>query len=257
MKKILALICALLTVLVAVPVQAADEDVLQISLESGTCQPGEEAVLRVLLTNNPGVASVTLSIGYDAARLQFESAEFLGAFRSVESISLSEAVVREGKTYLVLSWACTRGAVAETAFAKLRFRSLRADDTGSTPLTLSADPENLFDAQLQNIPFRLADGRVDFPTGPVTVKTAERSDGLHFEVSGPGLEGSRSVRIVVVFVDEATGQQRSLLVSPAAAAEDLPQLDLVASGQNASSAWRLFVLDAASWAPLCEPSANF
>lgn len=109
MKKILALICALLTVLVAVPVQAADEDVLQISLESGACQPGGEAALRVLLANNPGVASVTLSIGYDAARLQFESAEFLGAFRSVESISLSEAVVREGKTYLVLSWPAPAG----------------------------------------------------------------------------------------------------------------------------------------------------
>ncbi len=256
MKKLLALFCALLMVLLAVPAQAADQAVMQIAVESVTCRPDEETSLRVLLNNNPGVASVTLSIGYDAARLRLESAEFLGQFRSQESISLSETVVREGKTFLILSWACTRGAVAETAFAALRFRSLRADDEGTVPLTLSADPENLFDAQLVNVPYRLADGGIDLRTGPVTVKTAEGSDGLHFEITAPGLAETQSVRVMIAFFDPATGQQRACIASQAAAAGDLAQLELVAAGQDASSARRLFVLDAGTLCPLCAPISS-
>ena len=59
------------------------------------------------------------------------------------------------------------------------------------------------------------------------------------------------MRVVIAFADEK-GRQCGFAVSESVAAKSLDTLQLIGANRKADDAWKLFVLDADSLAPLCE-----
>lgn len=256
MKKLLMLFCALLLLFPAVPSRAADASSLRIVLEDAACKPGGETCVAVRLEQNPGLASVRLLVGYDAARLHFVSAELMSEFEKTEDLWLAEPVTRGGKSYVALSWVCASGQHGEARFAALRFRSLNASDSGSVPLTLSATPDDLFGADLQNVAYTLQPGSIIFSSLPIFVRTEQTADGLSFQAENLGFDDAQPLQLIAAFYDPATGRQQMTVVAETVIAGALEKLTLIAHGQDKSAHWKLFVLDAQTHAPLCAPYQN-
>ena len=254
MKKILTLLCAvaLLFTLSAVSANAAERSaVMQITAEDQTCKPGESFKTAIRLKNNRGVASMKLYIEYDRSCLSYESASFCGGFLTKKGVSLAQAVTINGKDYVVLNWVCTEGTVADELFAEISFKAASRPASKITSLTLHTDLEDIFDADLQGISCELCNGAITFATGPVLVETNSEADGLHFLIANFGLDSEQMVRIMIAFSD-ANGRQSGFAVSESVAAKNLNKLQLIGANRKADDAWKLFVLDADSLAPLCE-----
>ena len=258
MKKILTLLCAvtLLFTLGAVPANAAvRSDVMQITAENQTCKPDESFKTAIQLKNNPGAASMKLYIEYDRGCLTYESASFCGDFLTKEGVSLAQAVTIDGKDYVVLNWVCTEGMVVDELFAEISFKAVSRPASKTTSLTLHTDLEDIFDTDLQGISCELRNGTITFAVGPVLVETDSETDGLHFRITNFGLNSEQRVRIMIAFSD-ANGRQSGFAVSESVAAKDLGTLRLIGANRAADAAWKLFVLDADTLAPLCEPVSN-
>ena len=253
MKKFLTLLCAaaLTLALLAIPAAAAArEDAMEISVESLTCNPGETVKTAILLAHNPGLASVKLLVEYDSGALRYEGAALCGGFAAAKGASLAQEVTRGGKHYVALSWVCTEGEVTDERFAELSFRAAQKPTGAETALTLHAEAENLFDAALRETDFRSRGGTIRFASSAVYVETEETAEGLRFHLENGTLRGEQQLRIAIAFRDE-DGRQRGLVLAPAAAAQDLKTLDILCPGRKTGEAWRLFVLDAETLAPLC------
>lgn len=254
MKKILTLLCAvaLLFTLSAVSANAAERSaVMQITAEDQTCKPGESFKTAIRLKDNSGVASMKLYIEYDRSCLSYESASFCGGFLTKKGVSLEQAVTIDGKDYVVLNWVCTEGTVADELFAEISFKAASRPASKITSLTLQTDEDNVFDAELENVPYTLSNGKITLISAAIGVETAEQADGLHFQIKNLGLPEEQRVRVVIAFADEK-GRQSGFAVSESVAAENLDRLQLIGANRKADDAWKLFVLDADSLAPLCE-----
>lgn len=254
MKKILTLLCAvaLLFTLSAVSANAAERSaVVQITAEDQTCKPGESFKTAIRLKDNSGVASMKLYIEYDRSCLSYESASFCGGFLTKKGVSLAQAVTIDGKDYVVLNWVCTSEEVADSTFATLRFKAKDRPTKEEATLTLQTDVDNVFDAELENVPYTLSNGKITLISAAIGVETAEQADGLRFQIKNLGLPEEQRVRVVIAFADEK-GRQCGFAVSKSVAAKNLDTLQLIGANRKADDAWKLFVLDADSLAPLCE-----
>lgn len=79
MKRILAMILALVLCCSLLSVTAmATEGAAALSVENKTAKRGEQVTLAVGLYNNPGIAGMDLSFGYDATRLELVSIQGTG-----------------------------------------------------------------------------------------------------------------------------------------------------------------------------------
>ena len=258
MKKILTLLCAvaLLFTLSAVSANAAERSaVMQITAEDQTCKPGESFKTAIRLKDNSGVASMKLYIEYDRSCLSYESASFCGGFLTKKGVSLAQAVTIDGKDYVVLNWVCTSEEVADSTFATLRFKAKDRLTKEEATLTLQTDEDNVFDAELKNVPYTLSDGKITLISAAIGVETTEQADGLRFQIKNLGLPEEQRVRVVIAFADEK-GRQCGFAVSESVAAKNLNKLQLIGANRKADDAWKLFVLDADSLAPLCESISN-
>ena len=246
MKKTLVLLCALLLAAAAaiLPARAADT-AMQIKIADQRCAAGSSVDVAVTLENNPGIASLKLIVFYEEDCLTYESAAFCGDFAKKAGVSLAQKTTVKGKSCVILNWVCTSEKVADSTFATLRFKAKDRPTKEEATLTLQTD------AELENVPYTLSNGKITLISAAIGVETAEQADGLHFQIKNLGLLEEQRVRVVIAFADEK-GRQCGFAVSESVAAKNLNKLQLIGANRKADDAWKLFVLDADSLAPLCE-----
>lgn len=252
MKKTLVLLCALLLAAAAaiLPARAADT-AMQIKIADQRCAAGSSVDVAVTLENNPGIASLKLIVFYEEDCLTYESAAFCGDFAKKAGVSLAQKTTVNGKSCVILNWVCTSEKVADSTFATLRFKAKDRPTKEEATLTLQTDADNVFDAELKNVPYTLSNGKITLISAAIGVETTEQADGLRFQIKNLGLPEEQRVRVVIAFSD-ANGRQSGFAVSESVAAENLDALQLIGANRKADDAWKLFVLDADSLAPLCE-----
>ncbi len=78
MKRILAMIMALVLCVSLLSVTAMATEAAGLSVENKTAKRGDQVTLAVGLYNNPGIAGMDLSFGYDATRLELVSIQGTG-----------------------------------------------------------------------------------------------------------------------------------------------------------------------------------
>ena len=88
---------------------------------------------------------------------------------------------------------------------------------------------------------------------PIFVRTEQTADGLSFQAENLGFDDAQPLQLIAAFYNPATGRQQMAVVAETVTAGALEKLTLIAHGQDKSSHWKLFVLDAQTHAPLCAP----
>lgn len=162
---------------------------LLLSLSDGTAEPGGEVELSLRLENNPGVVSMLLELRYDRSRLELVAAEDAGL---LPHATFSDHL---GADPFILYWEDSTAAedcMGNGLLAALRFRVLEGAAAGECPVQLRCDPENIYNAALENVPCSLQSGSVTIraaapgpaePPAAETIRVSQRlvGDSLHGE----------------------------------------------------------------------------
>lgn len=119
--------------------------------------PGEEIAVEIWMENNPGIIAAALDVHYDAQKLKLVSSEDTGLLKGG---FFSESV--EKNPYYV-SWNDPLAAENTTengALVNLVFQILEGAE-GETEISLTYNPGNVFDWDLNNVTFSTAGGTVE------------------------------------------------------------------------------------------------
>lgn len=132
---------------------------MTVQVESVTGKPGDEVKVKINLKNNPGLASLKFDVSYDEI-LTLEDVELSDAFtyattpqpyKNPQTISMMSP----------LSEVTVNGTVATLTF----FISESAEDGYEANVSLTYDPEDIFDGDLNNLDVKMVDGTVSVSTG--------------------------------------------------------------------------------------------
>lgn len=177
----LFLLLSLVLSLFAPAACAAGGGRLVVSEASG--KAGEIVEITVSLENNPGIISVTMEIGYDASRLRLVEA--------TDEKLLNDSIFSDSysKNPYYLSWndaLALENTTADGVLATLRFEILSGAAAGKTAITLTFSENEVFDAELNNVPFIAQNGAV------IIESSAEEGDGSAGGGGGGGGGGGSS-----------------------------------------------------------------
>ena len=189
-----------------VDVRAVPIDPMLLTVGQPEAEPGETVEVPLTLSENPGIASIRLSIAYDRSVLAVQSAAFDPTFRSRGLIS---AVNTEGDD-IVLVWISDGDVDYNGVIATLTFTVQEDAPEAFTPITVSYDPSDLYNNDDVEIPLTSEDGGVDvhfFPIDPMTVTVGQAEALLGQTVTVPltfsGNPGIASLKLNVSYDDSA------------------------------------------------------
>lgn len=156
MKKILALCLTVMLVLAMVPViGVAAEDAVTVAVGSASAKRGEEVTVAVSITSNPGTASASVSIAYDADVLEVVegvSTNFAGSPTNFSPTTENPFIV---------NWCPAIVDVTETGdIAKVTFKVKDDAAFGESALALVAVQDDFFNVAMNDVPFAVVDGAI-------------------------------------------------------------------------------------------------
>ncbi len=122
-----------------------------------TAHAGDTVVVPVCVENNPGIVSLKLAVYYDTAMLELVSHE-VGDFDTVENVSFGPI---ENHPFII-NWidALTTENVTENGVVVYLTFAVKADAEGTTQISVSYDPNDVFDMSLNNVKFECIPGTV-------------------------------------------------------------------------------------------------
>ena len=127
-------------------VGAADGAV--VSLESKTAHRGDTVTMELKLENNPGIASVTVSVNYDAEALTLDKVENGSLF----------GVFDYGATTHRMAWMAANNVTENGVLATLTFTV--ADDAPIETCNVTVTVEQCFDEEYRDIPASTGNGAI-------------------------------------------------------------------------------------------------
>ena len=148
-----------------------------------TGQAGDTVTVEVLMEDNPGIIGALLSIGYDPQKLQLTAAEDTGLLAG--HLFGNDLTAQPYN----LSWEdplCDRDNTANGAIARLTFTILEDCLPGETEVTVSFEPSNVYNFDLNPTPFLTQAGTVTveketIPAVIEPVQIEEKKVTLHIE----------------------------------------------------------------------------
>ena len=157
MKKLIALCLAIMLVFAAMPVigvTAANIGKFVVSAPE-TAALGETFDVAINIANNPGIVSAKVLVAYDSNVLEFVS-KAEGAFAGV-------SYSPETRNPFIVNWVDTIHGLNTTngALTTLTFKVKDGAPLGQTPITLSFNPNDVYDSNFDNVDFTTVDGCVD------------------------------------------------------------------------------------------------
>ena len=166
-KRLLALLLTLVMLLGVLPVEVfAAEPEVTLRAESVSGSAGAEVKVRLLLEENPGIASIGLTLIYDNSLITLKSVEFnpeMGG-STVSSPTLNSPAK------LIWINSTENFTAVNATFATLTFQiSESAADNSTANLTIEHDKEDIYDIGDNNI-------KLNVVNGTVTVSSCEPGD---------------------------------------------------------------------------------
>lgn len=180
-KRLLPLLAVLMFTLLAQSALAADAKGL-ISLSDAKGAPGDTVSVTLDMPKNPGIIAAVVQVGYDDGVLKLVDAK--------DGKLLADGLFSDSyeRNPYVLSWdnaLSTSNITSTGTLATLSFKILDGAKAGDTAITVTLEPGNFFDWQLQNVPFDAQDGKVT-----VTGKSGSSTGGGSSAGSSSGGGGS-------------------------------------------------------------------
>lgn len=140
---------------VVLPMLELDEDTPVIEIEQVRTVPGAQVEVKIELKNNPGIASMKLQLTYDESILTLKGIRY-GA--SMGGMSQQPETM---DSPVLLNW--YNGAANTTGdhvYATLVFAVKKEAPLGSTAITVTYDPEDVYSVDYRNVSFATVAGEV-------------------------------------------------------------------------------------------------
>ena len=146
---------------------------------------GREVVVTLRLENNPGLSSAKLTLHYDTTKLTYQSA----AMTELSNVQGANFSAVQGEDGLTLNYLLTNGALnGDGDFIQVTFQIQAEAEAGNTPLRVSYQRENVFNAAGESIRFYCANANL-------LVKLRVPGD-----VNGDGLVNNKDARLLFQYV---------------------------------------------------------
>ncbi len=159
--RLTALALVLITLMSMLPVSifaseatATADDTMKLSVASTTGLPGNEVKVTISLTNNPGIMSLKFDVKYDEV-LTLTNVEFSSEFGGYVTAETPY------KNPQILSFMSSSEVSADGTFATLTFKiSEDAEDNYAAIISVTYDPDDVFDSNLDNVDMAVVNGGV-------------------------------------------------------------------------------------------------
>ena len=200
MKKFLAILMSVLllvsgfclTVTAADDNQFNDEEMdwnhlmgkVSVGAVAGNVYAGSTITVPVIIEHNPGITSIKLAVNYDTAVLELVAAEAVDFAEGENFNGLSFGDISLKKSPFYINWVdalATEDNTATGVLANLTFKVLACPDSGSTDITLTFNPDDIFSTAFNPVEF-VANGN-----------TVEIASFLPYDVDGNGKVQNRDV----------------------------------------------------------------
>ena len=136
MRKIAAFVLLVLFCVTLLPCRfLSAENGAELSLTEAEAAPGDTVTVEVKLSGNPGINSLKIKIGYDAAKLTLLSAESGGAFEEMGYIGAQTIDVNP----YIMVWSRAADVTGDGSIGFLTFRVGETASPGTAALTLTCD----------------------------------------------------------------------------------------------------------------------
>ncbi len=130
-----------------------------IAISSLTAYPGDTIRIPVSIRSNPGISAMKLTITYDTELLEYQEAAFDQAF--LDAAGAQTCVNAETAGKIILDWAQGQGEYSGSGdFAVLTFKVKAVTEDGDAALTITYDPEDIFNKDHENQTFQIENGTV-------------------------------------------------------------------------------------------------
>ena len=141
---------------------AADPDyqtTAAIAISSLTAYPGDTIQIPVSIRSNPGISAMKLTITYDPALLEYQEAVFDQAF--LDATGAQTCINAETSGTIILDWVLAQTEYSENGdFAVLTFKVKAVTEDADAALTITYDPEDIFNKEHENQTFQIENGTV-------------------------------------------------------------------------------------------------
>lgn len=130
-----------------------------IAISSLTAYPGDTIRIPVSIRSNPGISGMKLTITYDTELLEYQEAAFDQAF--LDAAGAQTCVNAETTGKIILDWVQGQGEYSGSGdFAVLTFKVKAVTEDGDAALTITYDPEDIFNKDHENQTFQIENGTV-------------------------------------------------------------------------------------------------
>ena len=130
-----------------------------IAISSLTAYPGDTIRIPVSIRSNPGISAMKLTITYDTELLEYQEAAFDQAF--LDAAGAQTCVNAETAGKIILDWVQGQGEYSGSGdFAVLTFKVKAVTEDGDAALTITYDPEDIFNKDHENQTFQIENGTV-------------------------------------------------------------------------------------------------
>lgn len=130
-----------------------------IAISSLTAYPGDTIRIPVSIRSNPGISAMKLTITYDTELLEYQEAAFDQAF--LDAAGAQTCVNAETAGKVILDWVQGQGEYSGSGdFAVLTLKVKAVTEDGDAALTITYDPEDIFNKYHENQTFQIENGTV-------------------------------------------------------------------------------------------------
>lgn len=130
-----------------------------IAISSLTAYPSDTIRIPVSIRSNPGISAMKLTITYDTELLEYQEAAFDQAF--LDAAGAQTCVNAETAGKVILDWVQGQGEYSGSGdFAVLTFKVKAVTEDGDAALTITYDPEDIFNKDHENQTFQIENGTV-------------------------------------------------------------------------------------------------
>lgn len=130
-----------------------------IAISSLTAYPGDTIRIPVSIRSNPGISAMKLTITYDTELLEYQEAAFDQAF--LDAAGAQTCVNAETAGKIILDWVQGQGEYSGSGdFAVLTFKVKAVTEDGDAALTITYDPEDIFNKDHENQTFQIENGTI-------------------------------------------------------------------------------------------------
>ncbi len=130
-----------------------------IAVPSLTAYPCDTIQIPISIRSNPGISAMKLTITYDPALLEYQEAAFDQAF--LDAAGAQTCVNAETAGKIILDWVLTQTEYSENGdFAVLTFKVKTVTEDADAALTITYDPDDIFNKDHENQTFQVENGTV-------------------------------------------------------------------------------------------------